>query len=58
MTEYPTLRDWWCLLRYGEWSCGWEYWTGSGRLSCNVLYYDGWHAGFRIGKFYLSVSSF
>ncbi len=47
-------------VRYGKWDVGWdkEWLTKPWHVWFHIghVYYDGDHAGLRIGKFYISVS--
>jgi hypothetical protein len=47
------LRHLYCAARYGEWSCGWEWWPDKPRIGVFFDYYDGWHWCLHLGPLWI-----
>jgi hypothetical protein len=50
------MFNWITHLTKGKWYCGCSFYKGKPMIFIGRGYYDGWHYGFHLGPFWVSVS--
>lgn len=49
------IKNFFYILLFGKWSCGYEYWNGKPKLEFVKEYYDGWHYVLHIGSLWIEI---